>query len=230
MKVAIMQPYFFPYIGYWQLLNAVDTFVIYDDVNYIKQGYINRNSILVNGSAQRITLEVIGASQNKLINQVKVGNNRKKLIKSIEYTYKKSTMFKDVFPVIEEILSYPEENLAKFIGRSITLIRDYLHINTRILYSSEIAIKPEITSQARIINICQNLKATQYINGIGGKALYNKDDFLKCDIKLNFMSTEVSSYPQFKNDFIPSLSIIDIMMFNSIKDIKEMLTCYELVE
>ena len=83
MTVAIMQPYLFPYIGYWQLIHAVDTFVIFDDVNYIKKGYINRNNILVNGQKQTFTLELMSASQNKLINDIDIGNNIEKVMESI---------------------------------------------------------------------------------------------------------------------------------------------------
>ena len=109
MTLAIMQPYLFPYIGYWQLLNAVDTFVLYDDVNYINKGYINRNSILVDGKAQQFTLELINASQNKLINEIEIGNNSKKLLKTITQSYIKAPFFEDIITLIEEILTkYPD--------------------------------------------------------------------------------------------------------------------------
>ncbi len=118
MIVAIMQPYLFPYIGYWQLIKAVDTFVIFDDVNYINKGYINRNSILISGKSQKFTLELVSASQNKLINEIEVGNNSKKLLKTIEMAYKKAPYFYDVFLMIEDILNNKEKNLAKLKGYS----------------------------------------------------------------------------------------------------------------
>ena len=123
-----MQPYFFPYIGYWQLLSVADTFVIYDDVNFIKQGYINRNSILVGNEAQKITLEVIGASSNRLINEVQVGNNTKKLLKGIDQAYKKAPEYEKVFPLIQSVLENQEKNLAKFLGNLIQKISTYLDI------------------------------------------------------------------------------------------------------
>ena len=129
MIIAIMQPYFLPYIGYWQLIHAVDTFVIYDDVNYINRGYINRNSILEQNKLHRITLELKGASQNKLINQIEVGNNAAKLIKTIKLNYNKTPYFEYAFPIIEEILTNPEKNLAKFLGNSIKLISNFLGMN-----------------------------------------------------------------------------------------------------
>ena len=229
MILTIMQPYFFPYIGYWQLLNAVDTFVIYDDVNYIKKSYINRNSILNIELDQKITLELIGASQNKLIKEIEVGNNSRKLLKSIEHIYKKSPEYKKIFPLIQSILENPEKNLAKFLGNSIQEISMYLEIDTKIIYSSDIKKECDLKSQDKILDICQRLGASQYINAIGGQDLYSKEAFNAQGLELNFLQTELTEYKQFKNEFIPYLSIIDIMMFNSKKDIQDMLNKYKLV-
>ena len=109
MNLAVMQPYLFPYIGYWQLIDAVDIFIIYDDVNFIKRGYINRNNILENKTSQLITLELIGASQNKRINEISIGNNVNKLLKTLKQNYLKAPFYKDVFPVLEEILNNEEK-------------------------------------------------------------------------------------------------------------------------
>jgi len=228
MKVSIMQPYFFPYIGYWQLLNATDVFVIYDDVNYIKQGYINRNSILIDGNSKRITLEVIGASSNKLINEVQVGNNTKKLLKGIEQAYKKSPEYEDSYTVIKSILEYPEKNIAKFIGHSLQSIADFLSIDTTVIYSSELEKNNNLRGQEKVIDICRHLKASEYINAIGGKELYDKETFLKSGIELRFLETGIINYKQFNNNFVPTLSIIDIMMFNTKNDIKKILNNYKL--
>ncbi|HJE03086.1 MAG TPA: WbqC family protein [Aliarcobacter thereius] len=229
MTIAIMQPYLFPYIGYWQLINAVDTFVIYDDVNFIKKGYINRNSILIAGKQQQITLELIGASQNKLINEVEVGNNSKKLLKTIEMTYKKAPFFNEVFSLIKKVLNQKEKNLAKFIGYSLYLISTYLNISTKFIYSSDIEKNNTLKSQDKILDICKKLKATSYINSIGGQELYNKKIFKENGIKLSFLESRLIDYKQFQNDFIPYLSIVDILMFNSKDEIKNMLNRYELV-
>lgn len=229
MTLAIMQPYLFPYIGYWQLINAVDTFVIYDDVNFIKQGYINRNSILSNGKSQVITMELIGASSNKLINEVEVGNNRKKLSKTIKQNYIKAPYFEVVYPLIENILNQNEKNLGKFIGYSLEQISNYLEINTKFIYSSDIEKDNALKAQDKVLEICNILKADKYINAIGGQELYNKEIFKENGIELNFLKTELVEYKQFKNDFVPYLSIIDILMFNSKDEIKNMLVRYELV-
>ena len=229
MTLAIMQPYLFPYIGYWQLINAVDTFVIYDDVNFIKQGYINRNSILSNGKSQQFTLELIGASSNKLIKEIEIGNNVNKILKTIKQSYIKAPLFENVIILLEEILTNKEKNLAKYIGYSLEKISQYLEINTNFVYSNNIKKDINLKAQDKIIDICKNLNARKYINTIGGQELYNKEIFKENGIELNFLKTELVEYKQFKNDFIPYLSIIDILMFNKKSDIRIILDRYKLI-
>ena len=229
MTLAIMQPYFFPYIGYWQLVNAVDTFVIYDDVSYIKKGYINRNSILINSEVKAFTLELIGASQNKLINDINIGHNREKIIKTIEMAYRKASYFNEAFPVIKKILENKEENLAKYVGNSLELLSEYFLIKTKFIYSSAIEKDNSLRGEEKILHIAQLLNANNYVNAIGGQELYEKNIFNNAGIHLNFLKTEIVEYKQNKNDFVPYLSIIDIMMFNSAEDIGKMMTRYELL-
>jgi len=229
MTLAIMQPYLFPYIGYWQLINAVETFVIYDDVTFIKQGYINRNSILINRQKQRFTLNLIGTSSNRLINQIIVGNNQAKLLKTMEQSYAKAPFVVNVMPILEQILNQNEKNLAKFLGFSLQKISDYLQINTEFIYSSDIKKDVRLKAQNKVIDIAKRLNAAKYINAIGGQKLYSKEQFKKEGIELNFLKTQIQEYKQFNIDFIPNLSIIDIMMFNTQDEIQKMLKMYELV-
>jgi len=229
MTVGSNQPYLFPYIGYWQLMNISDTYVISDSMQYIKKGYINRNNILVDGKKHLFTLEVMGVHAETLINEVKVGNNFKKIIKSIFHAYKKAPYFEKIYPILEEILSNDEKNLAKYVGYSIERIAQYLDMGTTFIYLSDLQGETELMAQARTIDICKRAKADRYINAIGGQALYNKEDFLKEGIELCFLKTDNIEYKQFSNEFIPNLSIIDILMFNSKDKIKEMLTKYTLV-
>ncbi len=229
MTLAIMQPYLFPYIGYWQLIGTVDTFVIYDDVSFIKQGYINKNNILSNNKTQPFTLELIGASSNKLINEIKVGNNTKKILKTIKQNYIKASYFKNIYPILEDILNQNEKNLAKFLGYSLQKILDYLEINTKLIYSSNIEKDSNLKAQNKVIDISKRLNATNYINAIGGQELYDKKSFQKENIELSFLKTEIIEYKQFNNEFISYLSIIDILMFNSKTEIKEMLNRYTLI-
>lgn len=232
MKVAIMQPYFMPYIGYIQLLKAVDTFVVYDDVSYIKKGWINRNNILINGESFLFTIPLNEASQNKNINQIYIdeqANWKINFLKTITQSYKNAPYFQEVFSLIEEIIYQEEHNLAKNIKYSLDKICTYLSIQTKILFSSDIDKNNDLKGQDKIIEICKKLQATNYINAIGGKELYNKEAFLNNDIELNFIRTNPIIYKQFKNDFIPWLSIIDVMMFNSVEQINGFLNQYELL-
>ena len=229
MTVGSNQPYLFPYIGYWQLINIADIYVISDSMQYMKKGYINRNSILIDNMKHLFTLETLGVHTDTLINEVRVGKNARKIIKSIYHAYKKAPYFEEIYPMIENILLNDEKNLAKYVGYSIERIADYLEINTNFLYLSDLQGETSLMGQDRTINICKRLNADHYINAIGGQELYDKEVFLKEGIILNFLKVGNIEYEQFKNKFVPYLSIIDIMMFNSVDDIKEMLTEYELV-
>lgn len=224
-----MQPYLFPYLGYYQLIKAVDTFVIYDDVNFIKQGWINRNRILLNGSAFMFNITLKGASSFKKINEIEVVCNNYKLIRTIEQAYNKAPYFNEVYPVITNILFDKETNLAKYLTKSLYAIIGYLAIPVSILVSSEIEKATLLKGDDKVIDICKRLKATNYINAIGGQELYLKDKFIKNNLILNFIKSKPIVYPQFKNKFVSWLSIIDVMMFNSPEIIKEFLNQYELL-
>jgi hypothetical protein len=229
MNLAVMQPYLFPYIGYWQLVDAVDIFVIYDDVNFIKRGYINRNNILENKTYQLITLELIGASQNKRINEISIGNNTNKLLKTLKQNYLKAPFYKDVFPLLEEILNNNQKELSRFLGFSLVKISKYLNLDTKFLYSSDIKNDKTFKAQDRLIEMSKILNATGYINSIGGIELYDKEIFSQNDINLSFLKSSEISYKQFNNEFIPNLSIIDVLMFNSKDNVKNMLNQFQLI-
>lgn len=229
MKLAIMQPYFLPYIGYWQMIKAVDTYVIYDDVNFIKGGWINRNKMLVGGKEFLFNLLLKGASPNKLINEVEVDSNQTKLIKTIQCAYTKAPYYSVVMPLMEKVLTSNETNLAKFIGQSIIDIAKYLNLPTTFVYSSEIDKNCSLKAQEKVIHICEVLGARYYYNAIGGQELYNKEDFKNQGIELKFLKTNPVQYDQFKNEFVPWLSILDVMMFNSPEKINAMLDNYELI-
>jgi WbqC-like protein family len=232
MKVAIMQPYFLPYLGYFQLIKAVDLFVVYDDVNYIKKGWVNRNNILVNGQPYLFSIALKAMSQNKLINEIAIdeaSNWNKNLVKTIELSYKKAPFFNTVFPLIEDILQHDEKNLASFITYSLQQICQYLKIETTIAVSSTIEKDNTLKGTDKIIEICKKTNATNYINASGGKELYDKADFTKHNIDLHFIQSKKIKYPQFANEFVPWLSIVDVMMFNSADDIQNLLQQQELV-
>jgi len=229
MSIAIMQPYFFPYFAYFQLMHTVDVFVIADDLNYIKNGFINKNSILLNNQVFKISLQLKAASQNKLINEIEVGENGSTLLETIRRTYRKAPYFEDVFPMIEKILLSKEKNLSKYLGNSLFTIARYLDIPVKILYLSEIEKDNELRLDERIYDVCKKLNKMHYVNSIGGQSLYKKEMFLKHGIQLSFIQSNEIIYKQYNNVFIPNLSIIDVLMFNSKSHLNEMLNAYSLV-
>ncbi|AIY05662.1 hypothetical protein Plano_1697 [Planococcus sp. PAMC 21323] len=233
MKVGIMQPYFFPYIGYWQLIKAVDKYVIYDDVNYKKRGWINKNNILVNGEAKPISLRTLKVSQNKRINEIEIDHDmiyKKKLLKTIKEAYSKAPYFEDVFKFVEKIINQTESNLAMYLTNSIKEICAYLDIHTEIIRSSELVKNEHHRGQEKILEICDLLSADEYLNAAGGILLYSAQDFQARGIELEIINTNHISYQQRDaKEFVPNLSIIDVMMFNSPEEINAMLSDFSVL-
>ena len=229
MKIGIMQPYLFPYIGYFQLIKAVDLFVIYDDVNFIKRGWINRNNILVNNKPFLFSLPLSNASQNKHINQIMLLPCGEKLLKTISHSYSKAPYFSIVYPIIETILLTTENNLALFLELQLRALCTYLCLYPRWLSSSLLNIDPNLSGQHRILTICQQLDSSHYINLPGGIHLYSPSLFKSANIQLSFIQPKTQAYHQFNSSFVPNLSIIDTMMFNSSADILAMLDQYYLL-
>jgi WbqC-like protein family len=224
-----MQPYFFPYIGYFQLISAVDKYIIYDDVNYIKGGWINRNNILVDNQKHLFTITLDQASPYKLINEIFIKDNFSKLKKTISLNYVKAPYFQKSFPLIESILSNEEKNLGRFVSESIMTISSFLGIKTEFIISSTLHKNNNLKNVEKVLHICDLMGASKYINAIGGKDLYDKEEFAKHNVELNFLKTKPISYKQFNDQFVPGLSIIDVIMFNSTEKIVEMLKLYELI-
>lgn len=227
MRVAIMQPYLFPYLGYFQLMNAVDEFVIYDNIQFSKKGWINRNRILYSGKDIYITAPLKKDSdyldvRDRWLAETWV-KERGNMLNKITASYKRAPCFETVYPVIEKCILFEERNLFRFIFHSLTLLKKYLEIPTSFIISSTIDIEHNSKGQEKVISICKERKAKTYINPIGGVGLYNKDAFKKEGINLEFLKTNEIIYPQFNNTFIPSLSIIDLMMFNTKNLIKDFL-------
>ena len=232
MKLAIMQPYFFPYIGYWQLMNAVDRYVIYDDVNYIKGGWINRNRILVNGEPKYFNIPMQGASPYKLINEVGVNNDEKlieKNLRMIEGAYQRAPNYSAVYPLMEKSLRCGQECISDYILASFKIICDYLGIKTELIISSTLEKDCSLKAQDKVLAICELLGATDYWNAIGGQELYSFAGFKERGIKLKFLKTGNVEYVQFGGEFQRSLSIIDVMMFNSKEQVQSILLNYTLI-
>ena len=232
MKAAIMQPYVFPYIGYFQLVSAVDIFVFYDDVNYIKKGWINRNRILVNNEASLFTIPVLKASQNKLIHEIKLGIDEKWLrqfYSTLEHNYKKAPHYHETILLIQQVLNQQTTSISELAIASIELISNYLKIPTSFDKSStNYQTSKGMDKAERLIEICKLNHVKTYINPSGGKELYNKSSFKAENVELFFIENKISSYKQFNTDFVGGLSIIDVLMFNSQVQVKDLLTQYEL--
>jgi len=233
MKIAVMQPYFFPYIGYFQLINAVDEFVIYDNIKYTKKGWINRNRILVNGKDSYISIPLKNDSDYLDIKDRYIAESwyteKKKILNKITGAYNKAPNFGLVYKVIESCFSCEENNLFRFIYNSIRMINNYLEIKTHFTVSSDIIMDHELKAEMKVIEICRQKKAGTYINPIGGVELYDKKNFKSEGIDLHFIKPGSIQYQQLNNDFIPWLSIIDVMMWNSKEQIQSYLNEFELI-
>jgi hypothetical protein len=252
MTIAGNQSYFFPYIGYFQLINAVDKFIIYDDLTFVNKGWINRNQILIkNAGACLITVPLINRTSSAKIRYIKIDDQngtsywRKKLSKTIYVNYRHAPMFDKIFPLVESLINYPTEYLSELNAQSIRAVCNYLKINT--IIESDMARYQEIESNLldekftsenygniepkaiRIIEICKYEGANSLYNSLGGVALYSKEMFEKYNILIRFIKTKSIQYKQFDNTFVPNLSIIDVLMFNSIDKIHEMLLEFELI-
>jgi len=233
MKLAIMQPYIFPYIGYFQLINAVDKFVVYDNIQFTKKGWINRNRVLMNGKDEYFTISLKKDSDFLNVDQRMVSDifktDRIKLLRRISEAYRKAPEYNKVYPLVESIINEEEENLFAFIYQSLLTVCKYLDIKTAFVISSSIPIDHELKSQDKVIAICKALQATRYINPIGGVELYSKEIFEQNAIELNFIRSDNIEYRQFSGEFIPWLSIIDVMMFNTKETISKYLQSYTIL-
>jgi WbqC-like protein family len=234
MKLAIMQPYLFPYIGYFQLMNLADEFIIYDNIQFSKKGWINRNRILLNGKDTYITFPLKKDSDYLNIKDRYLADtwtsDRKKMLNKITEAYHKAPFFDTAYPIIERSILFEENNLFRFIFNSLSVLKEWLFIKTPFVISSSIAIDHTLRSDQKVIEICKAREATEYINPIGGLDLYKKKTFNANGIDLHFLKTGNIIYPQYSNKFVQHLSIIDVMMFNSKENIQQYLDhSYELV-
>jgi hypothetical protein len=231
MKLAIMQPYFLPYIGYFQLIASVDKFVIYDNIKYTKKGWINRNRYLQNGKDSDFTIPLKKDSDFLDVRDRAVASdfNKPKMINKFIGAYRKAPYFDQVIPLIEHIVHYKENNLFWFIENSIRELCSFLQIGTEIVVSSTVAIDHSLKAQDKVLAICEKMGADIYINAIGGQVLYSREDFMKKAIDLKFIKANYIEYKQFDSVFVPWLSILDVMMFNSKESISEMLHKYQLI-
>ncbi|MGL4852432.1 MAG: WbqC family protein [Phocaeicola sp.] len=254
MKLAIMQPYFFPYIGYFQAISAVDKYILYDNLPYRINSWMNKNRIaVINGGDFNIIVPISHKSPFKPISEIRINNSgstdwRKRVLKTIYYNYKKSDYFYEIYPLLEKLLATPCNYLHQFNSNTIVEISKYLEISTEIVWDNTHYLEMEqalhetyshlneLPTNAlkkrmeRIVRICKSEGATQFINAIGGQALYNKEELRPYGIDLKFVKSDLDiRYNYFSKEFIPNLSIIDVLMHNGREETKKLLKRYTLL-
>ena len=254
MKLAAMQPYFFPYLGYFQLISAVDKFILYDRLNYIRQGWVNRNRILpVHGHPTYLVVPLKNQSVYSKISDILIDNRtnwRRKTCRQIEMNYRKSFFFDQVFPLVEETLAGKEDHLTGLNGATTRAVCDFLEIPTEIvtdvsgykaleieLEKSDSALIASYVRQQqladiktiRVLEICKKENAATYINAIGGQALYDKNVFARNGIELYFIQSQPYTYQQRSKEFFPNLSILDVLMNCGKAGTQQLLNDYELI-
>jgi hypothetical protein len=222
MRLAIMQPYFMPYIGYFQLIAAVDRFILYDNIKYTKKGWINRNRMLKNGREMMFALPLKNGSDflNICERELAADFKRNKLLNQFREAYRHAPYFGRTILLVEQILQYENVNLFSFLHHSIVKTCEHLRITTKIIVSSDVTINHDLKSQDKVLALCEAAGANRYVNTIGGMELYSKEVFRERGIELKFIKAKPFGYVQFGNEFVPWLSIIDIMMFNPLDKIQ----------
>jgi hypothetical protein len=254
MKLAVMQPYFFPYIGYFQCIHAADKYILYENLDYITEGWMHRNRILVkNSKPVYINARINGKSSSKKISEIALDQSpqwKKKLLHSVMLNYRGSHYFEEVYPLVETLVNGNQQFLFEYNAAIIKGISRFLDIETEIISDNsgylaleerlekmdekDYALFPQLTTRpvkkvARVLEMCAAEKATVFLNAIGGRELYLKDEFKNYGIDLFFIKTGAITYPQFSREFYPHLSVIDALMHKGKEGTKELLNDYELV-
>ena len=224
MTLAIMQPYFFPYLGYFQLLAAAETFVFLDDVNYQKGGWINRNRIKRDGEQCWFSMPVRKASHRRKILDTKVSkdtNWRKDLLRQLEYAYRDAPYRSEVLDLVRRVLDFESEHIAEFAKRSVVEVLKHLNCNVSLVWTSTIYGNSHLRGQDRVIDICKCNEAATYVNASGGRSLYEERAFFEEGISLEFLQPVANSTSGLRGN---TLSIIDILMHHSADEVAPALT------
>lgn len=223
MIVAIMQPYFFPYLGYYQLAASVNHFVFLDDAHFIRRGHINRNRILLDGQPFRFVLPVSSASQNSRINQLCFNGDHKRFLQQLRHAYHRAPFFDVVYALVESVCQQSQQNVARVCANSIVRVFDYLGKPLQVSWAS--SVESEQRGQGRILELCRHWHADTYHNASGGCHLYDCATFNDQGIELRFVRGSFPAYYQVgRQSFVPELSMIDVLMNNSIESVNQMLT------
>ncbi|WKN45143.1 WbqC family protein [Tunicatimonas pelagia] len=234
MQIAVMQPYIFPYLGYYQLVASADRFIFFNDVNFIKKGWIHRNTIAVQQKPYRFTVPLQQASQNKaildtLLHPVEYPRWRKKFLTTLNQSYQESPFFNETYALVSEVLYASVDSIADLAANSIITVTKHLGLNLGFTYSSDLPYHRDGDGQDKILSICQLQQASAYVNPIGGKELYEHEAFQQNNLQLSFLQSLDITYSQSAPTFIANLSIIDVLMHCSVPEIKKLLLQYKLI-
>ena len=225
-----MQPYLFPYLGYFQLIHAVDRFSILDDVNFIKGGWINRNRILREGEPQRFTVPLLRASPNRLIRDTAIAPDhwKSKLLRMFHFAYQKAPYRTEVMKLVEAVIGGPADSIGSMALASLYAVCSYVGMESEFVPSTSVYENRSMKAQARVLDICRQEGAQVYVNLPGGRDLYDSRDFTAAGIELRFIESLPYAYDQLGHPFQPGLSIIDVLMFNGRDGTRKLLDSYRL--
>ena len=223
MRVAIMQPYFFPYVGYLQLIGAVDLFIVYDNIKYTKKGWINRNRMLQSGKDVMFSLPLRSDSDSLDVRDRSLAAdfNRDKFLNQLRGAYSRAPNFAQVFPMVERAVRHEDTNLFAYLHHALIRTCQHLGLTTPIRVSSTVEIDHGLKNQDKVIALAMAVGATTYVNAIGGLDLYDRDAFQAKGLELQFIRSRPFEYRQFGDPFVPWLSIIDMLMFNPLETVRD---------
>ncbi len=228
-----MQPYFLPYIGYFQLIHAVDAFVVYDNIQFSKKGWFHRNRMLQNGRDEYFSLPLKKDSDFLDVRERRLSDtwatDREKTLRKIAGNYRKAPHFETAYPLVEQIFHFPDSGLFPFIYNSLKTLCDFLEIRTPLVVSSTLEIDHSLKGQEKVIALVKKAGGSTYLNPIGGFDLYQPADFRAEGLTLQFHKARPFSYPQLGNEFVPWLSVLDLMMFNSQEQIRAWLDHFDII-
>lgn len=228
ITLGVMQPYLFPYLGYFQLIHAVDRFVLYDDVTYIKQGWVNRNQVSVAGKPLLFTLPLKGASSHTLIRELMVDPAqyrpwRTKFLRTVGQAYARAPHAPEVLALLDSALPEEATRLAAVLAGSIRAVLQRVGCTTELVEGAAHYHNAHLHGQERILDICAQEHASTYVNAPGGRALYDHTLFAERGVSLRFIEPRLEPYPQSGGPFMPGLSIIDVMMYNAPEQLRDLM-------
>ena len=235
--IAIMQPYFFPYLGYFSLIKHTEKFILFDTVQFIRHGWIERNRVLKQDEGwQYIQVPLVKKNgRSTLINDIEINNNenwQNKILSQLQHYKKKAPNYLRIISLLNDIFFQKYEDIVTLVKISLEKTLQYLSIEKELLVFSKMDLQIEKANAPDewALNICKAIEgATEYWNPPGGQCFFDKSKYDKSGINLRFHEIHLTEYNQHRGKFEPSLSILDVMMFNSVQEINKMLDNYSLI-